>query len=145
MGTEISAPPAVDSSLDREQLVVFNRVVWWFELLPSACLSKLTELKQGRRKSSLLEVSTNSAEHPFSELYHDLLMRGGGGCNLGAALTFHPLVDGETRREKCCRGSPKEAGTLPDQKGGGTGGRARSTNEPEPSLHSGVSAVKQAG
>lgn len=122
MGTEISAPPAVDVSLDREQLVVFNCVVWWFELLPSACLYELTELKQGRRKSSLPELSTNSAERPFSELCHDLLMRW-GGCKLGAALTFHPLMDGETW--KGCHGSPKEDGTLPNQKGGGTGGRAR--------------------
>lgn len=47
VGTETSAPPIVDFSLDREHLVVFNSVVWWFELLPSARLYMLTELKQG--------------------------------------------------------------------------------------------------
>lgn len=50
----------MDFSLDREHLVVFNSVVWWFELLPRACLYTLTELKQGHERSSLPELRANS-------------------------------------------------------------------------------------
>lgn len=55
----------MDFSLDREHLVVFNSVVWWFELLPRACLYTLTELKQGHDRSSLPELRANSVEHSF--------------------------------------------------------------------------------
>lgn len=65
VGTELSAPTVADFSLDRERLAVFNSVVWWFELLPRACLYTLTELKQGHERSSLPELRANSVEHSF--------------------------------------------------------------------------------
>lgn len=45
--------------------MVFNSVVWWFELLPRACLYTLTELKQGHEQCSLPELRTNLAQHSF--------------------------------------------------------------------------------